>query len=67
MSLVELARYENRMEAILVQSRLESEGVASFLFDSEMSWIGHILQCRLMVSDEDLAAAKRLIDPVREA
>jgi hypothetical protein len=62
MSLVELARCESRVEAAMLQSRLESEGVASFLFDAEMSWVGLALQCRVMVSEDSLAQAKRIMD-----
>ncbi|MGZ8283476.1 MAG: putative signal transducing protein [Allosphingosinicella sp.] len=61
MSLVELVRCGSSMEAAILQSALEAEGIDSFVFDAEMSWIGGALQCRLMVDDDDLAQARRVL------
>jgi len=46
----------------MLRSRLEAEGIPSFVFDTEMSWIGNALQARVMVDDEDLAQAKRVLE-----
>jgi hypothetical protein len=62
MALVELARCTNSVEAAMLRSRLEAEGIPSFVFDAEMSWIGNALQARVMVDDEDLAQAKRVLE-----
>ena len=61
--LVEAARYNSRVEADLARLYLESEGVQSVLFDSEInsSYGGLFMPVRLMVLDEDLAAAERLL------
>ena len=59
MALVELARFNNRIEADLARLYLDSEGIAAVLFDAEMNsygW-GPMMPVRLMVLDEDLAEA----------
>jgi Putative prokaryotic signal transducing protein len=61
-ALVELARFYNGFEAGIVQSRLTSEGIDSFLFDTQMNWgglDGLVIPVRLMVDDDDLAQARR--------
>ena len=64
MSLVELVRCGSSLEAAVLQSALEAEGIDSFVFDAEMSWIGDALQCRVMVDADDLGRARRLLpDP----
>ncbi|HEU0283712.1 MAG TPA: DUF2007 domain-containing protein [Sphingomicrobium sp.] len=63
MSLVELARFDNRIEAELARLNLEAAGIASVLFDAEMSsfgW-GPMMPIRLMVIEEDVAEARRLL------
>lgn len=63
MSLVELARFDNRIEAELARLNLEAEGVGAVLFDAEMNsygW-GPLMPIRLMVIEEDLAEARRLL------
>lgn len=63
MSLVELARFDNRVEAELARLNLAAEGVEAVLFDAEMNgygW-GPMMPIRLMVLDEDLPEAQRLI------
>ena len=40
MSLVELARFDNRIEAELARLNLEAEGIQAVLFDAEMSSFG---------------------------
>lgn len=61
--LVEAARYNSRVEADLARLFLESEGVESVLFDTEINYFygGLFLPVRLMVLDEDLDRAQRLL------
>jgi hypothetical protein len=61
--LVEVARYSTRVEADLARLYLESEGVEAILFDTEINYFygGLFLPVRLMVLDEDLGAAQRLL------
>ena len=61
MALVELRQCGSGVEAAVLQSALEAEGVQAFVFDAEMSWVGGALQARLMVDEEDLAQAKRIL------
>lgn len=63
--LVEAARYSNRVEADLARLSLESEGIESVLFDTEINNVygGMFLPIRLMVLDEDLERAQRLLEP----
>lgn len=64
MALVELGRFD-RQEAYIVQSRLESEGMMSFVFDAGTSIADGsylLIPVRVMVDDEDLAAARTLLD-----
>lgn len=63
MSLVELARYNHRVEADLDRLFLESEGIQAVLFDAEMNnygW-GPMMPARLMVLDEDRELAEQLL------
>lgn len=64
MALVELGRFD-RQEAYIAQSRLESEGIMSFVFDAGTSIADGsylLIPVRVMVDDEDLAAARNLLD-----
>ena len=60
---VEAARYTTRVEADLARLYLECEGIDAILFDTEMNYFygGLFLPVRLMVLDEDLAQAQRLL------
>ena len=61
--LVEAARFDNRIEAEVARLNLEAEGVDAVLFDAEMNsfgW-GPLMPIRLMVVEEDLADARRLL------
>lgn len=60
MPLVEFARYYNSFEAGLAQSRLADCEVESVIFDMGMSNYagGLLIPIRLMVLEEDLAAAR---------
>ena len=65
MRLVELARFQTKVEADLVKLLLEAEGFDAVLFDEGMNYIGlgSIMPIRLMVLDSDyMAAAELLID-----
>ena len=65
MALVEAAKYYNIIEASLARARLEAENVPSILFDTEMNWGGAdlgVVPVRLMVDDEDLNTARRILE-----
>ena len=61
--LVEAARYDSRVEADLARLYLESEGVGAVLFDTEINHFsgGLFIPVRLMVLDEDVQTARRLL------
>ncbi|WP_025587308.1 putative signal transducing protein [Sphingomonas sp. UNC305MFCol5.2] len=66
MALVELGRFD-RQEAYIVQSRLESEGIMSFVFDAGTSIADGsylLIPVRVMVDDEDFGLARKLLDDV---
>jgi hypothetical protein len=62
--LVEAARYNSRVEADLARLYLESEGVESVLFDTEINYFygGLFMPIRLMVIDDDLERARQLLE-----
>ena len=62
--LVEAGRYNSRVEADLARLYLESEGVEAVLFDTEINYFygGLFLPVRLMVLDEDLEAARSVLE-----
>ena len=64
MALVELARFYNSFEAGVVRSRLLADGIEAVIFDSEMSWegLGGLIPLRLMVIEEDLDAARAVLE-----
>lgn len=61
--LVEAGRFTTRVEADLARLYLESEGIEAVLFDTEINYFyGGLFQpVRLMVLDEDLDPARRLL------
>jgi hypothetical protein len=61
--LVEAACFNNRIEADLARLYLESEGVGAVLFDTEINYFygGLFLPVRLMVLDEDVDLARKLL------
>jgi len=64
-SLVELGRYADPTLAHIHRSRLESAGIHAVCFDTGMNVVEGVpalIRVRLMVLDEDLAAARRLLD-----
>jgi len=63
---VEAARFNSRVEADLARLYLQSEGIEAILFDADINnifgWFYVLaLPVRLMVLDEDLAEASRLL------
>jgi len=63
MALVELGRFD-RQEAYIVQSRLEEAEILSFVFDADASLMSGsylLIPVRVMVDDEDLAAARETL------
>ena len=68
MSLVELGRFA-RVEAHIVQGRLESEGIPAIAFDAESSIAegsAFLIPVRVMVDADDLAAAQAILASVPE-
>ena len=64
MALVELGRFD-RQEAHIVQGRLESEEIMSFVFDAGTSIADgsyFLIPVRVMVDDEDYAAARKILE-----
>lgn len=61
--LVEAARYQSRVEADLARLRLENDGIEALLFDAEINsfYGGLFVPVRLMVPDDDLAAALTIL------
>jgi putative signal transducing protein len=64
MALVEARRFLNSFEAGMAKARLEAEGIPSVIFGMDMNpaFAGGVFNIQLMVDEEDLAAARRLID-----
>ena len=63
MALVELAKYYNSFEAGMAKARLDADGIGSVLFDfnSSMEGASFLVPVRLMVLEEDLEQARRLL------
>ena len=61
--LVEAGRFNSRVEADLARLFLESQGVEAVLFDTEINHFygGLFMPVRLMVLDEDVELARRLL------
>ncbi|MEO5972042.1 MAG: DUF2007 domain-containing protein [Sphingomicrobium sp.] len=59
MALVELARFQTKVQADLARLLLESEGLEVMLFDEGMNYIGlgSIMPIRLMVLEEQFVEA----------
>ena len=62
--LVEAASFNSRIDADLARLHLESEGIGAVLFDTEINYFygGLFLPVRLMVLDEDLEAARSVLE-----
>jgi hypothetical protein len=63
MALVELAKYYDSLSAGVVQSRLEADGIDTFLFDMGMTLqgVGFAIPVRLMVDEDDVPRARRIL------
>ncbi|HLL29597.1 MAG TPA: DUF2007 domain-containing protein [Allosphingosinicella sp.] len=63
MALVEAAKFYDSLAAGAAQSLLTQEGIDSFIFDMGMSLqgTGFTVPVRLMVDEDDLAKAERLL------
>ena len=63
MALVELARFQNKVEADLARLLLESAALEVVLFDEGMNHIGlgPLMPIRMMVPEQDYAAAAELL------
>ncbi len=63
MGLVELARFQTKVEADLARLLLEAEGLDAILFDEGMNYIGlgSIMPIRLMVLEEEYDEAVALL------
>ena len=63
MALVELAKFQTKVEADLARLRLEAEGLEVMLFDEGMNNIGlgSIMPVRLMVLEDQYEEAARLL------
>jgi hypothetical protein len=63
MALVELRRFETRIQAELAKMHLAADGIDSILFDAEMNNVGWgtMMPVRLMVLDEDLDEARDIL------
>jgi len=64
MSLVELARFGTRVEADLARLVLRENQIDAVIFDAEANSFfgGGLIAVRLMVLDEDAAAAKEILE-----
>ena len=64
MGLVELARFETRIEADLARLELEAEGILAVVFDAETNSFfggGGMVEVRLMVLDAERDAAAAIL------
>lgn len=63
MALVELGRYYNSLEAGIVRGRLEASGIEAIMFDFNMTLegVGFLIPVRLMVDEDDLPQARRVL------
>ena len=64
MALVELARFQTKVEAGLARLWLEAEGLQAMLFDEGMNYMdfGSIMPIRLMVLEEEYEEAAALLE-----
>jgi hypothetical protein len=64
MAMREAGRFHSAFEAELAQGVLAAAGIDSLLLDREMAWsgLGLLIPVRLMVIEDDLAAATALLE-----
>jgi hypothetical protein len=64
MALVEAAKFYDSLAAGAAQSRLTDAGIESHIFDMGMTLqgVGFAIPVRLMVDEEDLSEAQRLLE-----
>ncbi len=65
MSLAELSRHMHGHEAEIIRGRLEAAGIGAVCFDSGVNIVegaGIALPARVMVLEEDLAEARRILE-----
>jgi hypothetical protein len=62
-AVVELARFQTKVEADLARLVLEAEGLGPVLFDEGMNYIGlgSIMPIRLMVHEEEFVEAAKIL------
>jgi hypothetical protein len=62
-ALVELATFHSPLSAEMARGRLAAEGIEAVLFDGGLSslGLGMMAPARLMVQEEDLAAAEAIL------
>ncbi len=63
MALVEIARFENTLEAEMARAALDAAGIGAMLLDTGLasSFGGALGPARLMVDDDDATAARALL------
>ena len=67
MALIEAARFFTGFEASIAKGMLEAADIPAILFDTESNWGGAdlgVVPVRLMVHEDDLAEARRLLAEV---
>lgn len=64
MALVELERFTSPIAAEIARGRLASEGIETIAFDGGLAslGIGSLTPVRLMVDEDDLNLARRILD-----
>ena len=69
MALVEAARFFTLIEAEIAKGALEASDVPAILFDTHTNWGGAdlgVVPVRLMVHEDDLIRAQRLLAEARD-
>lgn len=61
MALVEVHRFQTPVEADLARLHLANAGIESFVFDGANLYAGIATGIRLMVDEEDLADAEKVL------
>ena len=63
MALIELARFQTKVEADLARLLLEAEGMHPILFDEGMNYVGlgSIMPIRLMIHEEEFVEGSAIL------